>query len=662
MNIPGVGEVQIALQKGLEFLASQQNHDGSFGDLRGDSANSANLRSSSKAQSNDQAAQPDTFASAIILSALSCINLPASVKIRNRLAAWLSTQRMPDWSFANPAAIDRAEQKPDLNLTFCALAALHLHNPSLVTQEGLAGAVKLLLSAEAQVGGPYFQSPEFSQDNQTAAQIDLATNCNIAYFLKMTARPLPNLNKLMERAIVEREFDRLDFSDIYFLARAYSGVQQKTLALQIAKLRKNSWWGSPLRSALAMTSLAQAQATNSTKTAANRLLKLQNANGSWPAEAFLAKATPDKAKLHHNSACLTTALLLEALALHSKAAQPNSERTNPAIQPKPNQNKATEAELLHRRIATAARDELRHLDPSLRSQSQKILQRIYKADKEREITLLPHLFNRSLKHPLRQNAPELLTRLGLANMYVWAAYTAYDDLMDGESDASLLPAANMALRRTLRHLWLALPENRHFQQLVTEVFDIMDSANSQEITYYRLKITDGQIHLGNMPKRPDRMGLAGRSLAHALTPIAILAAAGINASGSRAVQIRRSIEHYLAARQMNDDLHDWEQDIRTGIASSAAVSILRELDLQPGKYELTSLIKAMRHQFWQHTLTAACDQIRRHAVLARRAATASQLLKQENIITDLASKIERSAERTLSKHRQARQFLNSYAE
>lgn len=640
--------LQAAVDKGLTFLASVQAADGSF----------ESFSSPVRTPFDAAITYRTTFAPALILSAIAGLHDSRAQAVSNKLAAWLLAQRSPHWSF-NYWAADAPERRSlpypdDLDDTFCALIALYRHDPTLVDQSALAHVVKLLIAAESKVGGPYRTWLAAPDAAKIWKDIDLAVNANINGFLRLVADPLPNIAKLIERAIASRKFASpyypSAYSVIYFIARAYDGPQAPRLAGYLIDRRHDEWQDSPLAASLAVASLVRLGRKDACGGALERLLASQQPDGSWPAEAFCIDPAVQNKTHYGGGAALTTAFALEALASFCPPPKPAAPKTK---------TDAT-ANAVYRRIMASIRQDATHFEPSLRRQIQAALERTHANDKDRNITLLPYFFNQSLAVPLPTPSDNLLARLGAANMYGWTAYTAYDDFLDGEGRPQLLSAANAALRYSLRHFRQALPEDAAFQAYTNQIFNTVDSANTWELTHCRMAVTTKTITIGKPPGYPDTLKLADRSIGHTLTPLAVLAAAGVPPTDRRARHISLALRHYIAARQLNDDLHDWEKDLHAGIITYVVARLLKESAIAPGTHTFVRLIPKLQRRFWHHTLLAVCSVITRHTGLARRHARASTLLAEPNLITRLTQKIDDSVEHTRREQSGAEAFLAAY--
>lgn len=639
-----------AADKGAAYLRSAQNPDGGF----------ESYSSQSAAPFTPSIIYQTIFSPALILSAISALNSQDATIVRQKTAKWLLAQKSPAWSF-NYWAVSAPQRTnlpypDDLDDTFCALIALYRHDPSLIDEECLGKVVKLLINTETKVGGPYRTWLAPSGAPAVWQDVDLAVNSNIAYFLKLVAQPLPNLTGLMDRTIVSSEFKSPYYPSayplIYYLARAYEGPLKQKLAQHILGLRHNGWWGTPLNTALCISALINLGEVKQCDDAIQRLQAAQQPDGSWPAEAFCIDPSIQQKKYYNGSPALTTALAAEALANYARLSV-NMPKVSPG-------NVQTNADL-RQRIADRARKEIELLEPSLRRPGLAMLDDMIQKDDGHEVILLPHLFNNSLAKPLPGKYQTTLDNLGLANLYGWMAYTVYDDFLDDEGDPKLLSAANVAQRYSLKHFGQAL-SNPSFQRLVEKTFDTIDGANARELARCRMAITGRHIVIGRLPSYAKTLDLADRSLGHTLTPMGVLAASGIDLGDQRATAVHRALRHYLVARQLHDDLHDWEQDLRTGLITYVVAAILRDMQVTPGKHTFTRLIPKMQRQMWHHTLPKICKVVSKHTMLARKEAKSSTLLTQSNIVTNLVDKIDEVTAKTLNEQSKAEKFLTSYSE
>lgn len=639
--------------RGVRFIASQQQPDGRF------------LSFSSATQKPFHAAITlnTTFAPAIMLTALTAVTADEVRSVCDKLATWLVGQKNENGAL-NYWATDAPERRStpypdDLDDTFCTLIGLHAHNPANVDSAWLAQAVRLLLATESQVGGPYrtWLVPETAAPQWR--DVDLAVNANVNGYLRRVAEPLPNLTQMFEQAIAAEQLTSPYYpswhSVVYYLARGYRGPRTPQLIAYILGQRRGRDWGSPLNTALAVSALVQMGHTEHLESAVAYLLEKQHKDGSWAAEAFWLDAGNGPKLSAIGSPALTTSLVLEAVCRFASQSSPHTAPQRSGKSAK------TGHEQFYEHVLDAASREINILQPALANPSQAMLSSMDRSPDTRDIILLPVLFNESLIQTDPTVTNEMLTQLSLANLYGWMAYTIYDDFLDDEGKPQQLPTANFALRASLRSFKNALPSHADFQETVRSLFDTIDTANAWEIAHCRARIKNGAIVIKKLPSFGQRRYLADRSVGHALAPLGVLTATGMPPKSQPSREVLRAFRHYIIARQLSDDLHDWEADVRTGNVTYVVAAILKDANIGSGTHGLAQLIPLMQRHFWHHTLPRVCTIIQEHTSRARSSMAASRVLAPNSPMDHMIAKIDQTVTHTLQEQAKAKHFLAAYS-
>ncbi|HEY1074481.1 MAG TPA: prenyltransferase/squalene oxidase repeat-containing protein, partial [Patescibacteria group bacterium] len=269
---------------GVSFLAASQGQHGGY----------LSHSSSDPSTFKDTSTYSTTFASALILDCLH--NCPHTENIKQKLVSFLLSQKTPSGSFnywdRNDPITQTLPYPDDLDDTFCALAALHRANKKGTNGKTLAQAVTLLALTEIKEGGPY--KTWLVPDNAAAVwhDVDPAVNSNIAYFLSLQEVELVSLVELTENAIQSANYTSPYYPNeyplFYFISRWYRGRLLTSLADAIlSRQLSDGSWGSPLKTALALTSLLRLTLpVPKIHQAVSFLCKTQNSDGSWEAEGF----------------------------------------------------------------------------------------------------------------------------------------------------------------------------------------------------------------------------------------------------------------------------------------------------------------------------------------------------------------------------------------
>ena len=299
---------------------------------------------------------------------------------------------------------------------------------------------------------------------------------------------------------------------------------------------------------------------------------------------------------------------------------------------------------------------LRQLDPSVRSLALKFLARIKQADKHREISLLSSRFHGSLQNPVHSR---YIAPLGEANILCWIAYTIYDHFIDGELVTPYLPVANITMRLSIQRYESLFALNHPFREIVQKTFTAMDSANAWELEHCRFKITESHLTVGQIPNYGRHHMLARRSFGHALGPLALVSLG--STTPQQLDTIEKSLRHYLIARQLNDDMHDWREDLQKGHISPVVALLLRQADIQPGVYPLPSLVENLTPIFWSDTVETMNKVIHTNVQSSKRYLRQSQLLKKDADFFNLIIRLDDMALSAAKAHQQYQSFLSSIA-
>ncbi|HYG83623.1 MAG TPA: hypothetical protein VD907_01980 [Verrucomicrobiae bacterium] len=304
-------------------------------------------------------------------------------------------------------------------------------------------------------------------------------------------------------------------------------------------------------------------------------------------------------------------------------------------------------------VQSSVMAQLQSLPSSSRALAIQAAEKIFTADTNQEILLLPHFFNQSLAHPLNQEA---ITTLCKANFFSWLAYTTYDAIQDDYTHTKALPIANVALRQALTQFSLFAPTQR---SEIERYFILLDAASSWELAHCRAEATDATIAIKALPKfSAGRTQLAHKSFVHILGPRLIAKTA--HYSNATLKNLERGLSHYLIARQLQDDVYDWRADIRKGHLSYVVCHLLKKLELTAGTYQLPELLTAMQKEFWQTGAEALATIQLNHLSKARTLLFSGSSLRSPSPLFTLIEQLEANVVQTQQKYRLQKQFLAAY--
>jgi hypothetical protein len=651
-------DVEKAMNLGAGYLAKSQKKDGSF--LSSVSA----LKNFKKSKENQA-----IFSTCLILSSIS--NFPeVSKKVKKKTANFLLGQKSDFWSWnywkRNSAESKRVPYPDDLDVTCCAIAALIMHDPKTIPVKAIASVVNLIAFCESKEGGPYHTWLIDSDAEKSWKDVDLAVNNNIAFFLSFQEVTLPNLIALIEKAIIFGKYAspyyHSSYSVIYFISRWYRGQKKRKIVSFLLKKRlKNYSWGNPLETALAVSALVNFEyEKEKLKKSVDYLVKNQK-RGRWKAYPFVIDLIKKDKKYYSGSPELTTAFCLESLGKFLTK--------NKSIKNKKATKKDSERKKMHKKIINIADQRFSKFNPELNESFLTVREDILKGGETNQITLLPYYFQKSLKasESIEEN---VLTELGVASLYGWIAYTIYDDFFDEEGDPRLLSLSNICLRELISIYHNIFSKDKIFLEFFQKIMDKIDMANAWETANCRMQISDSKVALPD--KFPPPAGgfrnlekLADRSIGHALGPAAVFYLYEKNIKSSEIKNLILFFENYIIARQLNDDAHDWEDDLKRGQLTPVVVLVLKKY-LKRKKHkglkeiDLKKEISELQKVFWHETIQETCRETIGYVQKARIVLKDISVMKDKSLFREMLKLVEQSAREAIDEQKEMLEFLEGY--
>lgn len=581
-----------------------------------------------------------TFLTSLILTCLNNLeSTPQLDNIKRQALDFLLNQKSAFWSF-NYWKRDSKKNKSlpypdDLDDTFCALAAINGFDDRLLDGEALAKITTILTAVEENEGGPY-RTWIVPSDSETGwKDVDIAVNSNIAFFLAMQGIFLPKVRRFLVDRVIKKELDSpyypTIFPIVYFLSRYFKldrkiTSSQKQILQKIILSKQNSHrhFGNPLHTALAVSALINLDIDPQKLAASIKHLRRTCRNGVWPRYPFCCDPVIKKRRYYAGSVALTTAFCLEALTMYHQKIK--------TIIPK-TEKKDLQAEKLYYTVIKKAEERFSKLGTELQSIASTVLSETIKKDLDKQVILLPYYFCQSLGQEGKSIGRDFLVTLGLANLYGWIAYRIYDDFFDSEGNSLRLSLANICLRELTVIYQDLIPAQYR------DIMNKMDSANAWEIAHTRF---DPQKYPPqSIPDYDNLSQLAYKSFGHALGPIAILIRLGYGFKSPKVNKFLTFFRHYIIARQLNDDAHDWENDMNHGQINAVGAMILSRITQKSD----------MQKIFWEEIYECVAQIIYRHTNIAKKAWPSLSFL----IIL-----IESSLQNGLTERQKSLNFLNTY--
>ncbi len=277
-----------------------------------------------------------------------------------------------------------------------------------------------------------------------------------------------------------------------------------------------------------------------------------------------------------------------------------------------------------------------------------LLSSLEKTDSRGEISRLSERFAECLSPLYRKN--KSVRALATANLYAWAAYSLYDTLIDEEGDPTFMNIANILSRESQR-IYGTHPK-------VYSLFTRVDTAMLTELsTRTALDYTQESITLHTPPSGSLLAKLLSeRSIVHILGPLLL-----VKCSEEEMHQLEQALAYYCAARQLLDDIHDWQEDLLEGRYTYVIHQLVQSASLKIAiPYPTHTYLPKLQALFWEQELPKLLRKAISFANTSEKLLKKLPLFKQIAPFTSLTTgHIKENATAALQRYSQEKEYLRT---
>lgn len=597
-------------------------------------------------QFSDGSFENSPFQTSLILICLSDFknNTTAQLITRNAISYLFSQVSLQgSWNYWGRAHPKSQNLPDDLDDTAMALAAISLHEPTLINEELLLSFVNNLISTETREGGPYFTWIVPPHLREAWGDIDVVVNSNIHFFLNQQKISLDPLDTFLENAITYKSLESKYYNQLhhcFFLSRTYSSRTKKSLM----KILVQTYPKITTLLDRALFVIAYLNLDGNPQKVSQDIARLSKIKPKHlSADPFYIEEIQDSIPTYAGSKSLTAAYIIQALKLYEHKTQDLAEQ----VQDHHSNLIAQVSRITLKRFTRAPH--ILHQDLRM------LLEKMSVQKKAVEIFLLPFLWHRSLHVNYQKSfSHEQALELCVANILGWIGFGIYDAVIDGEHKQALIPLANLCVREVSEIFHNVVPVDSY--PSIKNILDSVDHANAWEQQYCHLKNIDGILELPNiLPDYKNYNHLAYKSLGHSLGPIVLTL--------PKKKKVKQFFMHYLIARQLNDDAHDWLEDLEQGILNPISVRIIKRFkELYPAQahINLATDRELLQSLFWYEIIDTVVDEILVHTKQARSIIKKLRIFKKTTITDLTLLPLEQSAHQALTERDSAVRFLEKY--
>lgn len=529
----------------------------------------------------------------------------------------------------------------DLDDTALVLTALTLYQPDLVTDDHLIALTHTLISCEQSVGGPYstWIVPATLRDSWN--DCDLVVNSNIYRLLKLHSIDLEPLHHYLAHSSTYSLFISKYYSDlqILFFLSCSSAIENTTPLLEQLELLRPTLITS-LDLALFSTTYLQLGGRPHEISSEIHLLKKIHPD-TVTADPFCVEEKDGTTITYSGSSSLTLAAIIQAITLYEYHAHPH-----------PQVSDSRDRRRIHKiRNKTLACFDRMH--PEIKTVFQELLYRFEHYPTAREIFILPWLWYQSLNpHYRTPHHRQQIELLCVAQVFGWIGYSLIDHCIDTQNHSEHIPLAQLCLRELDHIIFTHSPQTTI--RSCKNILRTIDQALYQETSTSHRNLQSLILPIDQLGSYQQALGQSYRkSYGHALGACII----------THTFDTELFFKHYLIARQLNDDAHDWLEDLEHGIINPVAVrifEILKTIHPDRKSIHIHQDRQLLQSIFWYEAIDDIVMDIYEQCTQVRNLVAQYNLFTDTTLLDMLIEPLEKSATLALRERDRITRFLEKY--
>lgn len=301
----------------------------------------------------------------------------------------------------------------------------------------------------------------------------------------------------------------------------------------------------------------------------------------------------------------------------------------------------------------------------LRNVARTAIDKTISGNRDKQMSLMSFYTKQALGRKGDKISDDVVAEMGLANIFFWTAFIIYDDFWDEDEAAQpkMLPIANIFARHYINYFSGLLSKDSGFSAFFQHIMDNLDAANFWEMQACRTKVEGLIFHIPKiLPDYADYENKFRPASGHILGPVAMLLLLGYRIDSPEVKNFIDYFRHYLIAMQVNDDAHDWEEDMRRGHISTVVDLLLRDFGRKEGAIDLEKDLPELKKVFWFKTIKKAAEIAVSHTEKSRQALKSMGIFEGIKSLERIIDISENVAKKALKEQDNSVDFLEAYKE
>ena len=316
-------------------------------------------------------------------------------------------------------------------------------------------------------------------------------------------------------------------------------------------------------------------------------------------------------------------------------------------------------------VMETARQRFSHLSKDFQKAAMREIQKTIEGNPDKQMSLMAYCVRQALGQKGREITDAMVAQMGLANIFFWTAFIIYDNFWDCDEEAqpSVLPIANLYARHYVDFFGSLLKKETGFNDLFHQLMDKLDAANNWETLHCRAKVENGKFTIPEvLPDYADYELKYQPSSGHILGPLAMLYQLGFGNS-KETQSLTDYFKNYLIAMQINDDAHDWLEDMQRGHLSTVVAMLLDDwIKEYPDQKEIDLGVdlEKLQRLFWFKTIKRACQVVLDFTAKSRQALKSMATIENFEPLERYIVLNENTAKKALAEQQKSIDFLREF--
>ncbi len=316
------------------------------------------------------------------------------------------------------------------------------------------------------------------------------------------------------------------------------------------------------------------------------------------------------------------------------------------------------------KIMEAAKKRFSGLNPEMKELAMNGIKKTISGNRDKQMSLIAYYMKQALGEKADKISNALVAEMGLVNIFFWTAFIIYDDFWDEDeaADPRILPIANLYARSYVDFFDFILPESTGFRKFFHDLMDDLDAANNWETIHCRAEVRGSKFIIpDNLSDYGDYEFKYRPASGNILGPVTMLLGLGYGLDSSEVKNLISYFRNYLIAMQINDDAHDWEEDMKRGHLSTVVVMLLKDSGWSKKEIDLETDLLELKKVFWFKTIAKIAQTAINYTEKSRECLRSMTVLENFAPLERFINLTEGVAKKALKEQKESVDFLRTYA-